>query len=504
MNETAVYLRISLDQTGDHLGVDRQRDECMSLLAERGWTLYEEYVDNSISASKEDVMRPAYERMKDDYQAGRFKKIVCYDLDRLTRQITQLEWWIKQAEHHGLQLVTANGDADLGTDGGRLFARIKASVARAEVERKSARQRSAHAQRVRQGRPTSGGVRPFGYNQDGTLNEGEADVVRAIYDAVLNDWSLHDIARALNGEETVAGKRLPVIPKTPPHMVTVQHERNARRVAEGREPKPVRDDYVWRYTTLHDILRNPRHAGYSYINTSSNERGRRRELIRDDSGEIVRGQWEPTVGPAVWEAVQQIITDEKRRSNSGRVERVHMGSGLYRCGECGGTMQTHTKYYRCPRCRFGRSHEMIDAYVEAVVVAALNQPHIAAELRQSQEGEQAAVFTEQIAAQRARIDRAQEDYDNGDIEARDLKRVRGKAEAEIERLEVARAKTISSRDTLAVFEADRPGDAFSRGDQMTKRAIIKTLATVTLHRGTQGKKGLDPSTVSIEWVTEAE
>ncbi|WP_250505076.1 recombinase family protein [Bowdeniella massiliensis] len=65
----------------------------------------------------------------------------------------QLEDWLDWAEERGLQLVTANGDADLGTDGGRMYARIKAAVARAEMERKSARQRRAHVQRASQGRP---------------------------------------------------------------------------------------------------------------------------------------------------------------------------------------------------------------------------------------------------------------------------------------------------------------------------------------------------------------
>ena len=66
------------------------------------------------------------------------------DVDRLTRQPSQLEEWIDRAEEHGLKLVTSNGDADLSTDGGRMFARIKAAVARGEVERKGARLIGVH------------------------------------------------------------------------------------------------------------------------------------------------------------------------------------------------------------------------------------------------------------------------------------------------------------------------------------------------------------------------
>ena len=78
------------------------------------------------------------------------------NLDRLTCQPQELEDWIDRAESCGLLLVTANGDADLATDGGRMYARVKASVARGEVERESARQSHAQLQRAQQGRPPRG------------------------------------------------------------------------------------------------------------------------------------------------------------------------------------------------------------------------------------------------------------------------------------------------------------------------------------------------------------
>lgn len=96
-----------------------------------------------------------------DFEAGLWDALIVYDLDRLTRQPRQLEDWIDAAEGRSLQLVTTNGVADLTTDGGRLFARIKLAVARGEVERQSARQTRAQQQRAEQGRPAKG-VRPTG------------------------------------------------------------------------------------------------------------------------------------------------------------------------------------------------------------------------------------------------------------------------------------------------------------------------------------------------------
>ena len=94
----------------------------------------ETYTDNSISSTK-GTPRPAYDQMMRDYATGRFDAIVCWDLDRLTRVPRELEDMIDACEEGKLALVTANGEADLTTDGGRLYARVKVAVARGEVER---------------------------------------------------------------------------------------------------------------------------------------------------------------------------------------------------------------------------------------------------------------------------------------------------------------------------------------------------------------------------------
>lgn len=136
--KAAIYLRISQDREMDGLAIERQREDCENLAQFRRWDVIETYVDQSKSATDRTAIRPDYDRMVADYLLGRFDAIICYDLDRLTRQPRQLEDWIDAAELRGLALVTANGDADLSTDGGRMYARIKAAVARAEMERKSA------------------------------------------------------------------------------------------------------------------------------------------------------------------------------------------------------------------------------------------------------------------------------------------------------------------------------------------------------------------------------
>lgn len=211
----------------DGLAIDRQREDCENLAQFWRRDVIETYVDQSKSTTDRTAMRPDYDRMVADYLLGRFDAIICYDLDRLTRQPRQLEDWIDAAELRGLALVTANGDADLSTDGGRMYACIKAAVARTEMERKSARQSGAQRQRAMQGRAPKG-MRPLGYAVDGEVIRHEAEAVRAIYDLFTRveppPESLRSLARALSGAEEIDG-----ITPLPKHTHTVSVERAAAR-----------------------------------------------------------------------------------------------------------------------------------------------------------------------------------------------------------------------------------------------------------------------------------
>ena len=46
--DVTIYVRLSLDQHGDELGVQRQEDECRVYAESRGWTVREVIVDNEV------------------------------------------------------------------------------------------------------------------------------------------------------------------------------------------------------------------------------------------------------------------------------------------------------------------------------------------------------------------------------------------------------------------------------------------------------------------------
>ncbi|GAA0037080.1 recombinase family protein [Brevibacterium metallidurans] len=506
--KAAIYLRISQDREMDGLAIERQREDCENLARFRRWEIVETYVDQSKSATDRSAIRPDYDRMVADYLVGRFDAIICYDLDRLTRQPRQLEDWIDAAELRGLALVTANGDADLSTDGGRMYARIKAAVARAEMERKSARQSAAQRQRAMQGRAPKG-MRPLGYAVDGSVMPDEAVVVKAIYalfSRIENPESLRSLARALSGTEKIKG--LSALPK---HTHTVSVERAAAREEQGLDPRPIVEDGPWSPSTVLGILRNPRYAALStYTPKFAQADGKRRrmwkaQILRDDAGEPIRGQWERIVDDETWWKVQEILDDKKRVTNtSGATKRKRLGSGLYRCGVvvsvtgevCGKKVTGAPRGYTCPG-HLVRSGPAIDEYVTEAISARLAEDDAAKKILKPKDSSQTEALDATISDQRARISRAQHDYDEEIIEGRDLKRVRDAAEERIQELEAQKALRGRAGVLRPILGTDDPPGAFRDASLEIRRQVIDALVAVTVFPQPRGRKGFDPASVEI-------
>jgi DNA invertase Pin-like site-specific DNA recombinase len=443
----AIYLRVSLDATGEQLAVSRQREDCERIAAERGWTVRAEYADNSVGASDKRKDRPAYDRMVKAFAAGEFDALICYDLDRLTRQPRQLEDWIDAAEERGLVLVTANGEADLSTDAGRLFARIKASVARAEVERKSARQTRAALQRSEAGRPPKG-VRLTGYETDGTVIESEAVTIREVFNRFHRGDSLKGITKWLT-ETSV----------------------------------PTRSGRPWNPSSVRSILTNPRYAGRAIYQGQPIGRP---------------GTWQPIVDGAVYDVVQATISDPRRRSQIG-TDRKYLGSGLYLCQVCRALVRSHSGgRYRCPS-HLTRIAASIDEFVLMVLRERLARPDLADVLR-APDGEKAQALASEIGDLRARLVVVEADYDAGLITGLRFRAATDKIQSRLVRAEAAQLRMMTTSGVAGLLTAPDPVAAFNAAPLGIQRAVLAFFMTVVLAPAQRGYKfNPDDGSVVFEW-----
>lgn len=456
----AIYLRQSKDQRGNELAVSRQREDCEKLCADRGWTDTVEYVDNNVSASNRRIARPAYRRMLADIAAGRIEGVVVWDCDRLYRQPRELEDFIDLADEHHLALATVTGDIDLSTDNGRLFARIKGAVAKAEGERKSARWKRSNEQGAMAGRWVAT-HRPFGYTLTGEPQEPEASLLRAAYTDVLAGKSLRRIAIEWN-EQSV----------------------------------PTVRGAAWTNNRIRRMLVNPRYAA-----------------LRVLRGEIVgKGKWTPIVDEDTWRGVGALLRDPER-ARCTTFEIAHIGAGVYRCGRCGGRMITaydkHGKrLYRCKATpHLSRRADPLDDLVRAWVLERMSQPDAAdvlvdptagvdvtalgvrREALLRRKGELRAMFREGL------LDSAEARRDIGDVVAKigDIDRILGDAARTSPAAALVAAGQVSPEALMARWESMTPA---------VRGQAVDELGTVTVLPCPLGLRRFDPTYVQLRWHVE--
>ena len=104
-----------------------------------------------------------------------------------------------------------------------------------------------------------------------------------------------------------------------------------------------------------------------------------------------------------------------------------------------------------------------------------------------------------ISDQRAKISRAQHDYDEEIIEGHDLKRVRDAAEARIQELEAQKMLQGRAGALLPILGVADPAAAFRDASLDLRRQVIDVLATVLLLPQPRGRKGFNPASVEIVW-----
>ncbi|MDD9206752.1 recombinase family protein [Georgenia sp. 10Sc9-8] len=457
----AIYARISSDQTGEGLGVQRQLEDCRRLARERGWVVAEEYVDNDFSAYSGKT-RPAYERMLSDVEARDRDAVIVYNFDRLTRAPIEFELFKMICAQAGLRhIASVTADIDVSTDDGMFMARVIAAVAAKESARRSERLKRKHQQLAEQGRPNGGHHRPFGYAPDRvSVVESEAQIIRELVARFLAGESMRSLATWLN-EEGVA---------------------------------PVSGE-SWRTQSLRAMLMSGRIAG-----------------LREYRGQVV--------GEAAWPA---IITPEQRRqvlarfaekkATGRRAPRRYLLSGLLRCQRCGGRLYSNPRGdKRRYVCLNGPDHrgcgrltitaDPVEHLLAAAVRFRLDTPDLADALasRASMDERHASLVVE-LEADRAQLSELAGMYAARQITAEEWRTARAPI---TKRVEHAERQLQRASGTPAVDEWVGKGKELA--DRwatlpLERQALIMAavLDHAVISPGVPGARGLDPDRVHPVW-----
>ena len=472
-----LYKRISEDQTGEEVGIDRQDGACRKLSKKLGATVAESFSDNDISAYS-GKPRPGFEALLVAMASGHYDVLVCWHIDRLYRSMRDLERIIDAAEKGNIRIATVNsGDLDLSTSAGRMIARILGSVARQESEHHAERRKEANLARALTGEWRREGSRPFGYTNLGVPLEPEASMIRTAAVEILGGKSLHAVAREWNatGITTVRG-------------------------------------VAWTNLHVRRVLTNPRIAA-----------------LRVHQGTVVGvGTWLPILDEAIWRGLTAFLSDPSRK-NSVAFERRYLGSGVYLCGHrtpeadpedldsiCGRRLyadhphgKDRSMSYCCrPVAHLGRNGTELDRFVETIALHHLSANAIGTGLRQAENQVDVADLLAQREALQATKDQLATLLRKGILDMAGVERESAILTSQIADLNAQMATAAQGSPLALLLEEGEDPEALADEEKLTERwgkaspdlkgKVIMMLFDVVVLPAL-GKRNFDPDLVEIRW-----
>jgi site-specific DNA recombinase len=427
MTPGAIYCRISRDAEGLALGVDRQREDCITLAAQHDIDVPEDriLIENDVGAStKSRKARPQYDKLRRLVEEGTVHAVVFYSNSRLTRRPMELEDWIVLHDKTGVRLVSkVSGNDDLGTADGRMVARIKASVDAAEAERISERVKRSLEQSRAAGKVGTGGPRPFGFtasSQCPDLVPEEAEAIR------------HGASMLLSGA-------------TYGQVAAHWTERGVR---------PVRAK-SWTRESVRSVYRSARLAG----------------LVVHEGRVVAEGAFPAILDRATWEAVVEAVRHGAPRP-AGYGARVHVLAGFVFCGICGATMVAQgEQHYRCVKQRQGcggvkRNKLWLDTLMDGYVRGKLAQGD-------SIEVTSASPEVDDVDELERKIDTLRTRHVEGLVDDEDFFPLLSGLRAKLNAARKAQAEVVRAATQKAALHD--PLGAWEDGDLTAKRAVLAGL-----------------------------
>jgi len=315
-----VYCRVSTeDQEREGTSLQTQLEACLKYCQDKGYDVSCRFSEAYSGLSLE---RPELDKLRELVRAEAVDVIVCYSLDRLSRDPVHGVILTQEFEKHhvGLEAVTETIDS---TEVGKLITYIKGFAAKLEAEKikeRSVRGRKACA---REGRMPGGFHITYGYNYvrvikgerqaRRVINETEASWVKLMFEWLVNQGlSTNQILFRLRSYNA-----------------------------------PTKSGKIWNRRTVQAILTNPCYAGKTYAFTTAT--GKKRFTRPQEDWIEIPGVTPAIISQELFDAAQHQL--QTNRENSQRnCKHEYLLRGHVRCRRCGRVYVgeiADSRYYKC-------------------------------------------------------------------------------------------------------------------------------------------------------------
>lgn len=295
----AIYARYSTERQSESSITDQLR-VCTDYATRQGWEVGPQYTDEGISGAAFGN-RPGAQALEQFALAGNCNVILVTDLTRLSRSSGDLSKFIDRMRFRKVRIVGVQDGYDSLSRTARMQAGLSGIMSEEFRAMIADRTRSALSIRAEAGQSTGG--RAYGYQ------EGEAEIVREVFQRYAGGESLKSIASDLNRRNVPSPGA------------------NWKRASRARHGK-------WLVSALHALLQNERYVGRLVWNKSQwhkdPDTGRRIRTERPQSEWIVQ-EVPALIDEDTWASAQRRFTPGTGR---GGVQR-YLLSGLLECAVCG-------------------------------------------------------------------------------------------------------------------------------------------------------------------------
>lgn len=366
MMQFAIYSRKS-KFTGKGESIGNQVELCRQYLASHyGGEVAEaayEYEDEGFSGGN--LERPQFKQMMQDAKEKKFVAVVCYRLDRISRNIGDFANLIEELNELNISFISIKEQFDTSSPMGRAMMYIASVFSQLERETIAERIRDNMHELSKTGR-WLGGTTPTGYRSEEVstvtiqgkekkafklaLIPEEAELVKKIFNEFLNSGSLTKTETFLvqNGYKTKYGKEfrrytIKGILSNPVYMI-------ADKVA-----------YAYLCERKMDLFAQEsdfdgKHGVLAY-NRTIQKHGKPHQIRDEEDWIVAIGKHEGIIPGEEWVQVQRMLTRNKSKSYRRTRSNVALLTGVLFCGRCGSYMRPKLS------SRFNEQGEQIYSYL---------------------------------------------------------------------------------------------------------------------------------------------
>lgn len=304
----AAYARVSTDSADQLVSLDAQKEHYEQVIKNcPNWEFAGLYYDEGVSGTKM-AKRDGLLRMLADCERGLIDYILVKSISRFSRNTVESVETVRRLSAMGIYIFFEKENIDTGKMEGELMLSIMSSLAEDESRSLSENNKWSIQKRFQNGTYVIG-TPAYGYkNAEGkmVIDEEKAEVVRRIFDSVLEGKSSGTIAKELNA------KGIPT--------------------ARGVQ---------WRGSVITAMIRNETYTGVAVFQKTYKDDQFNSHVNHGERGMYrIEGHHDPIVSEEVFLAANTAVDNNAKEKgvvrNSGKYSVRYALSGKIFCGECGG------------------------------------------------------------------------------------------------------------------------------------------------------------------------